>query len=262
MSYGTTLLLSDPQQVKSHNGDKLFIPQKDWHMPPLLTWVPKWNGTGSLLSVAEASEVGINGCWSHLLNWKHNKLNVSNFSKAIRNQDMGEWLKETKNEAQFKSTACWLQMTEFPTKRVQGSHNYMGYKEKSNGTCWRRLNSRGYKQEIGSCHASDSIATLVTNTITVELILTLICSNPTWTEEIFPRQIWEWRGILYWSPYTSMSNQAPINHVTAHSNSPASFSTIDLMTLLLFACCWLFPCQANCPSFALCTCLLFSLIVC
>ena len=55
---------------------------------------------------------------------------------------------------------------------------------KSNGTCHGRLNARGFEQVNGSHYASDSIATPVTNLITVRIILMLFCMNPSWTTAI------------------------------------------------------------------------------
>ena len=57
-------------------------------------------------------------------------------------------------------------------------------KLKSNGTRRGRLNARGYEQVDGSHYASDSIATPVINPITVQIILILYCTNPTWISAI------------------------------------------------------------------------------
>lgn len=51
-------------------------------------------------------------------------------------------------------------------------------REKANGTFQARFNVRAYKQVNGSHYVSDSIVALVTNPITVCLVLTLMCINP------------------------------------------------------------------------------------
>ena len=57
-------------------------------------------------------------------------------------------------------------------------------KLKSNGTHRGRLNARGYEQVDRSHYASDSIAAPVTNPITVQIILMLLCTNPGWMSAI------------------------------------------------------------------------------
>jgi len=54
-------------------------------------------------------------------------------------------------------------------------------KLKSNGTCQRRLNAWGYEKVDGSYYASNSIATPVTNPITVQIVFMLDCMNSLWT---------------------------------------------------------------------------------
>lgn len=74
--------------------------------------------------------------------------------------------------------------TKFTATRAQGSHDYVGNEEEVQWDRWGRHNARGYEQVDGSHYASDSIATPVTNPITVWLILTLFCMNPSWTSAI------------------------------------------------------------------------------
>ena len=56
----------------------------------------------------------------------------------------------------------------------------MDHEEKTNWTYCGRLNARGHEQVYGSHYASNSIATLVTNPITMHIILTLWCMNAVW----------------------------------------------------------------------------------
>ena len=58
------------------------------------------------------------------------------------------------------------------------------FKMKSNGDHRGRLNARGYEQ-VDRCHyAFDSIASPVTNPITVRTVLMLWCMNPGWISAI------------------------------------------------------------------------------
>ena len=57
-------------------------------------------------------------------------------------------------------------------------------KLKSNRTCHRRLHARGYEQGDGSHHASDFIASPVTNPITVWSTPMLYYMNPAWMSAI------------------------------------------------------------------------------
>ena len=56
--------------------------------------------------------------------------------------------------------------------------------QKSNGMQRGTLNALGYEQVDGSHYESDSIAALVTNPITVCIVLMLYCMNRTWTSAI------------------------------------------------------------------------------
>ena len=58
------------------------------------------------------------------------------------------------------------------------------FKMKLNGTCRGRLNARGYEQVDGHHYALDSIATPLTNPITVRTVLMLWCMNPGRTSAI------------------------------------------------------------------------------
>ena len=57
-------------------------------------------------------------------------------------------------------------------------------KLKSNGTHRGRLNARGYKHVDGIHYASYSIAATVTNPITVQIVLLLLCMHPSWMSAI------------------------------------------------------------------------------
>ena len=58
------------------------------------------------------------------------------------------------------------------------------FKMKLNGTHRGRLNVRGYEQVDGCHYTADSIATPVTNPITVRTVLMQWCMNPGWTSAI------------------------------------------------------------------------------
>jgi len=57
-------------------------------------------------------------------------------------------------------------------------------KQKSNGSKIGRPNAHGYEQVDGSHYASDPSAALVTNPITVRIVLMLYCMNCGWTSAI------------------------------------------------------------------------------
>ena len=57
-------------------------------------------------------------------------------------------------------------------------------KLKSYGTCRGRLKAKGYKQVDGSHYSSDSIADPVANSINVQIVLMLLCMNPSWMSAI------------------------------------------------------------------------------
>jgi hypothetical protein len=121
---------------------------------------------------------GIGGGISHT-----SQLKVMNYKKAVRSPDTNEWRKEIKNEkTRFnKYNALTAVPRDLLPKGTKVLTATWAMKQKSNGMQRGRLNACGYKQVDGSRYASDSIATPVTNPITVGIILMLYCMNCTWT---------------------------------------------------------------------------------
>ena len=104
----------------------------------------------------------------------------------MQSPDAGEWLKEiAKEKARFDkyNALTPVEQNSLP-KDAKVLTTTWAIKLKANGTRRGRLNARGYKQVDGSRYASDSIATPVTNPITVQIILMLLCMNPDWTSAV------------------------------------------------------------------------------
>lgn len=118
---------------------------------------------------------------------KHtSKLKVLNCMKAMQSPDTEEWHKKIRNKkAQFdkyNALTPAAQSSLPPGSKILTTRWAM--KMKSNGTCQGRLNTREYKQVDGSNYASDSIATPVTNPISMQIMFMLFYKNPTWMSAI------------------------------------------------------------------------------
>jgi hypothetical protein len=118
---------------------------------------------------------------------KHtSELKALNYKKAMGSPDANEWRKEISNEkSQFdKYNALMPIWRSLLPKHSKVRITTWAMKLKSNGTPCGRLNARGYEQVDGNHYASDSIATPVTNPITVRIVLMFYSMNPTWTSAI------------------------------------------------------------------------------
>lgn len=114
------------------------------------------------------------------------KLKVLNYKKVMQSPDAEEWCKEIQNEkAQLnKYNALTPVSWSSPPKGSIVLTTAWVMKMESNGTHRGRLNAQEYKQVDGIHCASDSIATPVTNPITVWIVIMLYCMNPIWTSAI------------------------------------------------------------------------------
>ncbi len=114
------------------------------------------------------------------------ELKVLNYKKAMQSLDAGEWLKEiAKEKARFDkyNALTPMEQNSLP-KDAKVLTTTWTMKLKENGTHRGRFNARGYEQVVGSHYASDSIATQVTNPITVRIVLMLLCMNPDWMSAV------------------------------------------------------------------------------